>query len=111
VPGSQGDGDCGNQLLSGCGTRQTLQVLISKYIVLENYFMSESLLKVRVGIGLVKGDRIGKELFYNEVCLDQWTSGLSTSTVSRQSWVLPTRQFLDRAGSSPLVNDLYNRGH
>lgn len=35
-----------NQFLSGCGTSRTLQELICKYIVLENYFMSESLSKV-----------------------------------------------------------------
>ena len=43
---SHGNSDL--QLLSGCGTRQAMEVLISKYIVLENYFMSESLSKVSI---------------------------------------------------------------
>lgn len=34
------------QLLSGCGASCAMQELIGKYIVLENYFMSESLFKV-----------------------------------------------------------------
>lgn len=34
------------QPLSGCGASLAMQELISKYIVLENYFMSESLSKV-----------------------------------------------------------------
>ena len=37
-----------SKIMSGCGSSLAMQELIGKYIVLENYFMSESLSKVRV---------------------------------------------------------------
>lgn len=40
-------GGVANKLLSECGASCAMQELIAKYIVLENYFMSESLSKVR----------------------------------------------------------------
>ena len=36
-----------SKLLGGCGASCAMQELMAKYIVLENYFMSESLSKVR----------------------------------------------------------------
>ena len=41
----------GGAILSGCVTSLAMQELIGKYIVLENYFMSESLSKVCMCVG------------------------------------------------------------
>lgn len=41
-------GSVANKILSGCGASCTMQELMAKYILLENYFMSESLSKVRM---------------------------------------------------------------